>query len=69
MKKKSGAKIKVFLVDDHPVVRDGPFLSDQRRTGVDGGRSVRTAETHREHLSRKLNIMTVSSLTKYAIQQ
>jgi DNA-binding NarL/FixJ family response regulator len=33
------------------------------------GISVRTAETHREHLSRKLNIMTVAGLTKYAIQQ
>ncbi len=33
------------------------------------GISVRTAETHREHLSRKLNIMTVAGLTKYAIQK
>ena len=32
------------------------------------GISVRTAETHREHLSHKLNITTVSGLTKYAIQ-
>lgn len=32
------------------------------------GISVRTAETHRVHLSRKLNILTVSGLTKYAIQ-
>lgn len=32
------------------------------------GISVRTAETHREHLSHKLNILTVSGLTKYAIQ-
>jgi len=32
------------------------------------GISVRTAETHREHLSHKLNIMTISGLTKYAIQ-
>ena len=32
------------------------------------GISVRTAETHREHLSRKLNISTVAGLTKYAIQ-
>ena len=32
------------------------------------GISVRTAETHREHLSRKLNIMTIAGLTKYAIQ-
>lgn len=31
------------------------------------GISVRTAETHREHLSRKLGIMTVAGLTKYAI--
>ncbi|MCX5786936.1 MAG: response regulator transcription factor [Elusimicrobia bacterium] len=36
-----------------------------RRLGI----SVRTAETHREHLSHKLNIMTVAGLTKYAIQQ
>jgi len=38
--------------------------------GVAGklGISVRTAETHREHLSHKLNIMTVAGLTKYAIQ-
>jgi len=32
------------------------------------GISVRTAETHREHLSRKLRIATVAGLTKYAIQ-
>ncbi|MDD5209119.1 MAG: response regulator transcription factor [Elusimicrobiales bacterium] len=32
------------------------------------GISVRTAETHREHLSHKLNIMTIAGLTKYAIQ-
>jgi len=31
------------------------------------GISVRTAETHRENLSHKLNIMTVAGLTKYAI--
>lgn len=31
------------------------------------GISVRTAETHREHLSRKLNIAPIASLTKYAI--
>ncbi|HAM36040.1 MAG TPA: DNA-binding response regulator [Elusimicrobia bacterium] len=31
------------------------------------GISVRTAETHREHLSRKLKIGTVAGLTKYAI--
>lgn len=38
--------------------------------GVGGrlGISARTAETHREHLSHKLNIMTVAGLTKYAIQ-
>lgn len=35
-----------------------------RRLGI----SVRTAETHREHLSRKLGISSVSGLTKYAIQ-
>jgi len=32
------------------------------------GISVRTAETHREHISHKLNIMTIAGLTKYAIQ-
>ncbi len=32
------------------------------------GISVRTAETHREHLARKLEIHTVAGLTKYAIQ-
>lgn len=32
------------------------------------GISVRTAETHREHLSRKLNIASIAALTKYAIQ-
>ncbi|MDP3543436.1 MAG: response regulator transcription factor [Elusimicrobiota bacterium] len=32
------------------------------------GISVRTAETHREHLSRKLNIAPIAALTKYAIQ-
>jgi len=32
------------------------------------GISVRTAETHRLHLSRKLGINSVSGLTKYAIQ-
>jgi len=32
------------------------------------GISARTAETHREHLSHKLNILTVAGLTKYAIQ-
>jgi len=31
------------------------------------GISVRTAEAHREHLSRKLKIGTVAGLTKYAI--
>ncbi len=31
------------------------------------GISVRTAETHRENLSHKLDIMTVAGLTKYAI--
>ena len=33
------------------------------------GISVRTAETHREHLSRKLGIAPIAGLTKYAIQQ
>jgi DNA-binding NarL/FixJ family response regulator len=33
------------------------------------GISVRTAETHREHLSRKLGISSVAALTKYAIRQ
>ena len=33
------------------------------------GISVRTAETHRARLSRKLNIAPVAGLTKYAIQQ
>ena len=32
------------------------------------GISARTAETHREHLSHKLNILTIAGLTKYAIQ-
>lgn len=32
------------------------------------GISVRTAETHREHVSHKLNILTIAGLTKYAIQ-
>ena len=32
------------------------------------GIGVRTAETHREHLSHKLGICTVAGLTKYAIQ-
>jgi len=31
------------------------------------GISARTAETHREHLSHKLDILTVAGLTKYAI--
>ncbi len=31
------------------------------------GISVRTAETHREHLSHKLDILTLAGLTKYAI--
>jgi DNA-binding NarL/FixJ family response regulator len=31
------------------------------------GISVRTAETHRENLSRKLNVLTVAGLTKYAL--
>ncbi|MDD5301821.1 MAG: response regulator transcription factor [Elusimicrobia bacterium] len=33
------------------------------------GISVRTAETHRENLSHKLNILTVAGLTKYALQR
>jgi len=33
------------------------------------GISVRTAETHRENLARKLRIPTVAGLTKYAIKQ
>lgn len=32
------------------------------------GISVRTVETHREHLAHKLNISTVAGLTKYAIR-
>lgn len=32
------------------------------------GISVRTAETHREHLSRKLGIAPIAGLTKYAIK-
>lgn len=32
------------------------------------GISVRTVETHREHLAHKLNIPTVAGLTKYAIR-
>ncbi|HBB66558.1 MAG: hypothetical protein A2X28_07905 [Elusimicrobia bacterium GWA2_56_46] len=32
------------------------------------GISVRTAETHREHVLRKLNITNIAGLTKYAIQ-
>lgn len=39
--------------------------------GVAGklGISVRTAETHRENLARKLKIATVAGLTKYALQR
>jgi two-component system nitrate/nitrite response regulator NarL len=33
------------------------------------GISVRTAETHRENLSRKLKIVTVAGLTKYALKR
>ena len=33
------------------------------------GISVRTVETHREHLSHRLGIMSIAGLTKYAIQQ
>ena len=33
------------------------------------GISVRTAETHRENLSRKLKIATVAGLTKYALKR
>lgn len=33
------------------------------------GISVRTAETHREHLSRKLGIAPIAGLTKYAIRE
>lgn len=33
------------------------------------GISVRTAETHRENLSRKLGILTVAGLTKYALSR
>ena len=33
------------------------------------GISVRTAETHREHLSRKLGIAPIAGLTKYAIKE
>ena len=33
------------------------------------GISVRTAETHREHLAHKLDIRTLSGLTKYAISR
>lgn len=33
------------------------------------GISVRTAETHRENLTRKLDILTVAGLTKYALQK
>jgi DNA-binding NarL/FixJ family response regulator len=32
------------------------------------GISSRTVETHREHLSHKLNVLTIAGLTKYAIQ-
>ena len=32
------------------------------------GIGVRTVETHREHLSHKLSILTVAGLTKYALQ-
>jgi DNA-binding NarL/FixJ family response regulator len=32
------------------------------------GIGVRTAETHREHISHKLNISNVAGLTKYALQ-
>ena len=35
-----------------------------RRLGI----SVRTVETHREHLSRKLGIPSVAGLTKYAVR-
>lgn len=38
-----------------------------KRVAAKLGISVRTAETHREHLSHKLNILTVAGLTKYAI--
>lgn len=33
------------------------------------GISVRTAETHRENLSHKLNILTVAGLTKFALRR
>jgi DNA-binding NarL/FixJ family response regulator len=33
------------------------------------GISVRTSETHRENLSRKLNILTIAGLTKYALKE
>ncbi len=33
------------------------------------GLGVRTVETHREHIMRKLNHHTVAELTKYAIRR
>ena len=44
------------------------FPSEMSDAILAPGISVRTAETHREHLSHKLNITTIAGLTKYAIQ-
>ncbi len=43
--------------------------SSNKGVAVKLGISVRTAETHRENLARKLGIVTVAGLTKYAISR
>ncbi len=46
------------------LIADG-FSNKQIATRLDVG--VRTVETHREHIMRKLNIHSIAGLTRYAI--
>ena len=70
-----------FQRGDKPPTPEPPLLSDREREvlvliaeGLSNkevadrlGIGVRTAETHRERLMRKLNIRTVAGLTKFAV--
>jgi DNA-binding CsgD family transcriptional regulator len=41
--------------------------SSSREIAADFGISVRTVETHREHIMRKLQIRSIAGLVKFAI--
>lgn len=66
---KEGSQTSALTIREREVLALLAGGSSNKGIAAKLGISVRTAETHRENLARKLKIPTVAGLTKYAIKQ